>query len=265
VSRLVNMQKAYVTYGGEFFNSQKDTSLTSASIVLPHVLSLINPQSVADFGCGVGTWVRALLDMGVNDVVGIDGNYISDESLVIPGDRFVRADIAQPVRLDRKFDLAISMEVAEHLPPATAAAFIDTLTRHSDVVLFSAAIPHQGGTYHVNEQWPDYWSSLFSSHGYRCVDCLRDIFWEDDRIAWWYRQNMFLFVANDRFSQFPKLVMESTRPRALPLAMVHPGFMHKHVGLRQLLKQIPGPLRATLAKRWRRLTMTRRNGFAPGL
>jgi len=97
------------------------------------------------------------------------------------------------------------------------------------------------------------------------VDCLRDVFWQDDRIAWWYRQNMFLFVANDRFSAFPKLVTESTRPRSLPLAMVHPGFMQKHVGLRQLLHQIPGPLRATLAKRWRRLTMRERNSFAPGL
>ena len=133
-------------YGGEFFNSQKDTSFLSASIVFPHVLSLVNPASVADFGCGVGTWVRALLDMGVTDVVGIDGNYIRDESLVIPGDRFVRTDIAQPAHLDRKFDVAISMEVAEHLPPSRAAVFIDTLTRHSDVVLFSAAVPHQGGS-----------------------------------------------------------------------------------------------------------------------
>ena len=258
------MQKAYVTYGGEFFNSQRDTSLTSASIVLPHVLSLVNPESVADFGCGVGTWVRALLDMGVTDVVGIDGNYVSDESLVIPGDRFVRADIAQPVDLDRKFDLAISMEVAEHLPPAKAAVFIDTLTRHSDVVLFSAAVPRQGGTYHVNEQWPDYWNGLFSAHGYRCVDILRDVFWEDDRIAWWYRQNMFLFVANDRLSAFPKLVAETNRPRSLPLAMVHPGFMQKNIGLRQLLNQIPGPLRASLARRWQRMSMRNPVNSAPG-
>lgn len=261
---MVNMQrKAYVTYGGEFFNSQKDTSFVSAGIVLPHVLSLFNPESVADFGCGVGTWVRALLDIGVSDVVGIDGNYIRDESLVIHHDRFVRADIAQPVYLDRKFDLAISMEVAEHLPPEKATVFIDTLTRHSDVVLFSAAVPHQGGTHHVNEQWPGYWSSLFRSHGYRCVDCLRDVFWEDDRIAWWYRQNMFLFVANDRFSAFPKLVMEATRPRNMPLTLVHPGFMQKNVGLRQLLNQIPGPLRASLARRWQRLTMRHPVGSAP--
>jgi SAM-dependent methyltransferase len=247
--------KAKSTYGGAFFDSQRDASFISASIVIPHVLSLCNPRSVADFGCGVGPWVRALLDMGISDVMGIDGDYVRDESLVIPGERFLRADIGQPIDLKRKFDLAISMEVAEHLPPEKAATFIATLTSHSGIVLFSAAVPRQGGTYHVNEQWPQYWNSLFSSHGYRCLDCLRDIFWEDDRIAWWYRQNMFLFVANDLLPAFPKLLAESTRPRILPLAMVHPGFMQRQIGLRQLLKQIPGPLRATLSKRWQRLTM----------
>ncbi len=167
--------RAELTYGGAFFDSQKDTSFISASIVSPRVLSLCNPKSVADFGCGVGTWVRALLDIGVSDVTGIDGNYVRDDLLVIPSERFVRADIGQPVDLNRKFDLAISMEVAEHLPREKASVFIDTLTKHSGIVLFSAAVPGQGGTYHVNEQWPEYWNELFSARGYRCVDCLRDI------------------------------------------------------------------------------------------
>jgi hypothetical protein len=101
--------RAELTYGGAFFDSQKDTSFISASIVIPRVLSLCNPKSVADFGCGVGTWVRALLDIGVSDVTGIDGNYVRDDLLVIPSERFVRADIGQPVDLNRKFDLAISM------------------------------------------------------------------------------------------------------------------------------------------------------------
>jgi SAM-dependent methyltransferase len=247
--------RAELTYGGAFFDSQKDTSFVSASIVIPRVLSLCNPKSVADFGCGVGTWVRALLDIGVSDVTGIDGNYVRDDLLVIPSERFVRADIGQPVDLNRKFDLAISMEVAEHLPREKASVFIDTLTKHSGIVLFSAAVPGQGGTYHVNEQWPEYWNELFSARGYRCVDCLRDTFWEDDRIAWWYRQNMFLFVANDLIPAYPKLMSESARARTLPLAVVHPGFMRKQVGLKQLLKQTRNPLRAAISKRWDRLTL----------
>ena len=82
--------RAELTYGGAFFDSQKDTSFISASIVIPRVLSLCNPKSVADFGCGVGTWVRALLDIGVSDVTGIDGDYVRDDLLVIPSERFVR-------------------------------------------------------------------------------------------------------------------------------------------------------------------------------
>ena len=243
-----------MTYSAAFFDRHKDISFLSASVVIPHVISLCHPQSVADFGCGAGTWIRALLDLGVSDVTGIDGDYIPDESLVIPPDRLVRVDIGEPLDLKRRFDLAVSVEVAEHLPQEKASVFVETLTRHSDIVLFSAAVPKQGGTHHVNEQWPGYWNSLFSSHGYTCVDCLRDVFWDDERIAWWYRQNMFLYVASGLLPTFPKLLAESNRAKKLPLAMIHPGFIRRQISFRELLQQIPGPLRATLSQRWQSLT-----------
>lgn len=239
-------------YSAAFFDRYKDASSTSASIVLPHVLSLCNPKSVVDFGSGVGTWLRAVLELGVEDIAGVDGDYVRDELLLIPRDRFIRADITKPVDLERTFDLAISLEVAEHLPNDKASIFVDTLTRHSKVLLFSAAVPLQGGTNHVNEQWPQYWNLLFKGRGYTCVDCLRDVFWEDERIAWWYRQNMLIFVSDELLTFSPKLMAESMRPRRLPLALVHPGFMKKlekeQIGLMELLKQIPGALRADLSK-----------------
>ena len=63
-------------------------------------------------------------------------------------------DLAQPLQIDRRFDLALSLEVAEHLPPECGSEFVQTLTDLSSVILFSAAIPFQGGTDHLNEQWP---------------------------------------------------------------------------------------------------------------
>jgi SAM-dependent methyltransferase len=205
-------------YDSAFYAQQKDGSYVSASVVVPHILSLFKPSSVADFGCGVGTWLRALLDVGVTDITGVDGDYVRDELLVIPSERFVRADLTRPIDLGRTFDLVVSLEVREHLPKESAPVFVQTLTRHSKVVLFSAAIPFQGGTYHINEQWPQYWNGLFSEHGYSCVDSLRGLFWHDDRIEWWYRQNMLLFVANDTLSGF-----SSRSPASVaPLDLVHP-------------------------------------------
>jgi hypothetical protein len=71
--------------------------------------------------------------------LGYDGPHVTP--LCIPKDRFAAVDLRQPLPADRKFDLAISGEVAEHLP----ATLVGTLTSVSDVVLFSAAIPGQGG------------------------------------------------------------------------------------------------------------------------
>ena len=98
----------------------------------------------------------------------------------------------------RRYDLAISIEVAEHIEPGNAEEFVRLLTGLSDTVLFSAAIPGQGGTGHVNEQWPEYWAALFRASGYGAMDCLRTKIWDDAQIPFWYRQNCLIFAAQRR-------------------------------------------------------------------
>ena len=64
----------------------------------------------------------------------------------------------------------------------------------SDAVLFSAAVPFQYGTNHVNEQWPEYWSILFRGQGFECFDPLRAELWNDPDVDWWYAQNALLYA-----------------------------------------------------------------------
>lgn len=104
------------------------------------------------------------------------------------------ADLSKRIALGKKYDLCISVEVGEHLPREKAEVFLDNLCRSSDVILFSAAVPGQGGTDHINEQWPDYWRKKFQKRGYACYDAFRGRLWEDGRVEWWYRQNLFLYV-----------------------------------------------------------------------
>jgi SAM-dependent methyltransferase len=248
---------ASTAYDRRFFAGQRDASYSSASIVVPHVLALCAARSVVDFGSGVGTWLRAFQNAGVDDVIGIDGDYVNDQDLQISKQRFVRADLCSPINLAREFDLAVSLEVAEHLPSISAATFVDSLTRHSPLVLFSAAVPLQGGTRHINEQWPETWISLFGARGFVCVDCMRDVFWDDDRIAWWYRQNMFLFVKPAALQALPALRQELSRPRRFPLAVIHPGFIGKSArefaDTRWLLAKLPGALRHTCHEGMRKI------------
>jgi len=139
-------------YDMKFYETNYPDSKTSAQIVLNHVLNLIpGVESVVDVGCGTGIWLSVLKEKGVKTIQGYDGNWVFNaEALAIPRECFAAVDLNKVFEADRRFDLAISMEVAEHLAPESSANFVRSLTRLSDIVLFSAAVPGQGGTNHIN-------------------------------------------------------------------------------------------------------------------
>jgi hypothetical protein len=141
---------------------------------------------------------------------------------MIPQERFFPWDLKTPLRMDRQFDLAVSLEVAEHLPSAYAESFVDTLTRLSPVILFSAAIPFQGGTEHINEQWPEYWAKLFRAREYAVIDCLRKKVWSNESVEWWYAQNILLFAHRGYLTSQPVLQHELQNTVAAQLSLVHP-------------------------------------------
>jgi SAM-dependent methyltransferase len=208
-------------YSTTFYGEQKDGSRRSAEAVLPVVMDFVKPASVVDLGCGVGTWLAAWRALGIDDILGLDGDWVRPEMLQIPRESFRAQDLTRPVALGRRFDLAMSLEVAEHLDDRHADDFVASLVGLAPVVLFSAAIPGQGGTHHVNEQWPDYWRGKFARHGYEIVDCLRRRIW-DAPIDYCYAQNSFLYVERSRLGTDAVLrrAFEATAPAQL--SIVHP-------------------------------------------
>jgi SAM-dependent methyltransferase len=190
-------------YDSSFFEALSRGSASSAAQILPEVVRLIAPKSAVDLGSGTGEWLGELRKLGVTDVIGVDGDWVDRAALKIPTDQFKPFDLRNKLVMDRTFDLAISVETAEHLPPERGEGFVADLVALAPVVLFSAAIP--GGTDHINEQWQDYWAGLFAKHDYVALDCLRLKFWNDSRVEWWYRQNIILYVRRDRVEADPKL------------------------------------------------------------
>src|SRR2546425_2814836 len=209
-------------YPPEYLETIKVLARRSAEVVVPILLDLVSPKSVVDFGCATGSWLAVFLQSGVVDVLGIDADWIAKESLEIPRERFLAFDLEKPVNLEREFDLVIALEVGEHLSPNCADTFVESLTKAGPIVLFSAAIPFQGGPHHVNEQWPAYWIDKFAIRGYSVIDCIRRRVWNDQRVAWFYAQNTFLFVRKDVLDKRPFLTRESQRSSELPLSLVHP-------------------------------------------
>ena len=209
-------------YTTKFFGDLATVSSRSAHEVVPFIVELIHPSSVLDVGCGSGTWLAVFQEHGVADVFGIDGDYVDRKLLEVPLDRFQGTDLTKPFRLERQFDLAISLEVGEHLPDSSAAGFVESLVRVAPVIVFSAAVPGQGGVAHINEQWPEYWRDHFAKHDYVVVDCLREKLWSNDKIMWHYRQNALVFVRSDAIDNYPELKSQLNSSYKAPLNIVHP-------------------------------------------
>jgi SAM-dependent methyltransferase len=205
-------------YDRSFFELVERHGDNSAQAVVPILLELLSPASVFDVGCGTGIWLRSFREQGVEDAFGIDGDWVDRAALRIPESSFEAVDLELGPQPPRRFDLVLSLEVAEHLSPDAADRFVDLLTGAGPVVAFSAAIPGQTGTGHVNEQWPSYWSERFAERGFVAFDLLRPRIWDDDRIAWWYRQNLVLFVEEARLGDYPQL----GEPSEKLLPLVHP-------------------------------------------
>lgn len=185
-------------YNKEFYSNQMAGSILSAERIIPHIINMLSPvqiTSVVDFGCGVGGWLSQFQkENKLVDVFGLDFGNPDRSQLQISEKSYQKADLSKKIDLGRKFDLCISLEVAEHIHLENANNFIDNLCRHADFILFSAAVPGQGGTEHVNEQPLSYWEKKFKQRNYIMYDIVRPFFWDDKNVDVWYRQNAVLFV-----------------------------------------------------------------------
>jgi len=180
-------------YSKNYYERRSNLSFTSAKKTLRYLKKVYDFSSVVDFGCGTGTWLKVCQEIGCTEILGLD-DYTEESLLEIPKENFMRKNIGEPVQLQKKYDLAISLEAAEHLGVDCSENIVINLVHASDVILFSAALPGQGGTNHVNEQPPNFWATKFKKHNFVQYDFLRSLIWEEDEVAWWYKQNIFLYI-----------------------------------------------------------------------
>jgi len=204
-------------YSTDFYDYIDAGSRASAQTVSGLILGEMKVKSLLDVGSGHGAWAGEWMKAGLKDVLAVDGDYVERDQLVIPPERFRAHDLATPLDLDRKFDLVQSLEVAEHLPGDRAAGFVENLTRHGDVILFSAAVPHQGGEHHVNEQPPEYWRRKFAARGYAAFDFVRPKLEGRSEVMPWYRFNSYVYANEAGQKRLSKAMLASRIPDGQPL------------------------------------------------
>ncbi|MES1219190.1 MAG: methyltransferase domain-containing protein [Bacteroidota bacterium] len=215
-------------YTKDFFSELEQHSYMSAQNVIPIVEDLFKPRSVVDVGCGTGAWLKTWNEIfRIDNYLGIEGPYLDKEKALIPADKIILKDLKEPVAINQRFDLVMTLEVAEHLPDSSAEIFVQSLISLGDIILFSAAIPGQEGTYHINEQYPEYWAAIFNKYGFVPVDCIRPRIWNNPLIEFYYRQNILVFIKKEIANRYPSIVQETAATKADYLARIHPDFFDR--------------------------------------
>jgi SAM-dependent methyltransferase len=247
-------------YDDAFFDSMTEGSLQSARVVVPILLNLVQPQSIIEIGCGRGAWLKVFQENGIAVIRGLDGPWVNHSNLLIDAANFHMVDFNQPFEIEGQYDLAVCLEVVEHVPDKAGRFLIRQLTRTAPLVLFSASIPGQEGLGHVNEQMPRYWESIFSEFGFRMLSPIRRHVLQDSRVEWWYRQNIILFASSDAIAKSPILQAEAEN-NGLELEWIYKEVFEAilvryiyHTSLRGILAEFP---RATLRAVKRLLTCLR--------
>jgi len=236
-----------------------DGAIRAADRVVGAILGLVGPvRSVVDLGGGTGAWCRAFKTKGVEWVLCLDHPDARSAGLLIDETEFRGVDLAQEIPSPIPADLAISVEFAEHVSTVRAEWIVNFLTQSARLVLFSAAVPGQGGVAHVNEQWPSFWAQKFGRCGFTQLDVVRPLIVGDEMIPYWYRQNIFLYAADPApFFRFSRLLptdflaLHESVPRVL-----------EQPTLRTVLRRVGPALIESVAFRLRRV-FNRNEGSAP--
>ena len=241
-------------YDQSFYDEQFEGSRGSARVLLRHLNELLSPTSVLDIGCGRGAWLAAWRELGVQDLLGIDGPWNRQDLMIDPTLPFRAADLETTVNPARRFDLAMSVEVVEHLSPAAGEDIVKSLTDSADVVLFSAAFPGQGGINHVHERYHSHWGRQFAARGYAAFDAFRPQFWADERVQPWHRANVFLYVKRDH--PFCETLKACQVPQITELAFmdcIHPWLYERSrvgaIALRDHVRELLPSLARALKRR----------------
>jgi SAM-dependent methyltransferase len=232
-------------YDDNFFSWNNRGVAKSAEVIVGFLMKVLRPRSVLDVGCGQGVWLRAWAAAGTETFRGIDGAYVNQDRLLVPPAHFSTADLSIPFDLGTRFDLVQSLEVAEHLPPSSSLPFVQSLVKHADIVLFSAAVVGQGGEHHINERPLEFWRELFHREGFACFDSIRPAVGKDRDVQPWYRYNTLLYANATGTARLPPSLARTWVAEGEPL---REGGDLPWRARRAVLRMLPTPAVSYLAK-----------------
>jgi hypothetical protein len=200
-----------VKYSESFYSSVGSRASIAASIVMGSVKQWYSPSSIVDYGAGPGVWsIEAAKVFPNASVLALDY-----EAATIFSEEFESKRPKNLITLELNFeeeksipvvnlDMAICVEVLEHLSEEAANRVFNSICSTAGIVIFSAAVPGQGGTGHINEKPKNYWVSRFVENDFLVFDTFAQNL-QHPQVPDYYRNNCFLainskFLTSDRLN-----------------------------------------------------------------
>ncbi|MFA5109565.1 MAG: methyltransferase domain-containing protein [Patescibacteria group bacterium] len=188
-------------YDNNFFRKTIKLEAPAAARFVEIILKYYAPKSVVDIGCGVGLYLKEFAERGIEDLLGLDGSPAAAEEFLFNRDHLVIFDLAGRYRFEKKYDLGLCLEVAEHLREEDADTLVGTVTDAADDIIFTAAVCGQGprSIGHINEQPSDYWIKKFKSKNFSYLKSRTEKMKKEMKakgVVWWLVNNLMIFSQN---------------------------------------------------------------------
>ena len=233
-------------YHFEWHKTHGDETSASAHVVVSLLKLILEVRSVLDVGCGDGRWLACFKSSGVPSIYGVDGEWTDQDHLLIDKEEFTVTDLSKSFDLGKRFDIAISLEVAEHVDAECSALFVENLTKHSDMVLFGAAIPFQAASGTSTSAGNPTGLRYSKLRAINASDPFRSQIWQRRDVSVWYRQNMLVYIKRERsdlISQVEKY-LRAYHISEMPIDIVHPEryqliASYSQIAFKPLMRKLP--------------------------
>ena len=154
-----------IIYDDKFFDKNLEWNTPIAAKLAGVLLDCFHPRSVVDLGCGNAEFLNEFQKKGII-VQGYEGSRSAIGKASIDKQHIKLFDLRNKIEEKEKYDLALCLEVAEHIENKFSQRLVENLTSLSDKVVFTAATPGQGGHFHINEQPREFWVNIFKQRNY---------------------------------------------------------------------------------------------------